>query len=299
MNGTVIRVIGMPRYRVVPWRSGLTPAVGPSRHRRARPPVIPSSNSVAAAGAVQPHAGRRCTQTCRVRVRLRPAAPGAWRVRLRPCQTERDSLVYNRATDWRRAARCLHRAHTFIMMPPAAAQLQQRHLLVASLLLAVAVRETGGTPAHDAALYAAVNKDSRVRIERALDAGANINAQSERTQYFTPLMLAAQQGRGNAVPVLLERGADTELTDKDGFTAMHVAAFHGEVSALTPLPALTVSSRTARLWYLCVCTVAVPLLAVGSGTIADQSRRRSRQALQIRRTNTDLPCVLGRISASH
>ena len=156
-------------------------------------------------------------------------------VLLRLCQAERDILVYQSASDWRRAARCLDRAHTIMfMMRPAAAQLQQRYLLVASMLLAVVVIETAGAPAHDAALYAAVNKDSRVRIERALDAGANINAQSERAQYFTPLMLAAQQGRGNAVPVLLERGADTELMDKDGFTAMHVAAFHGEVGALTP-----------------------------------------------------------------
>ena len=104
------------------------------------------------------------------------------------------------------------------------------HLL--ALFLTAVQTASGGTPAANAALFAAVNKDSRVKIERALDSGADINAQSERTQHFTPLMIAAQRGQGNAVPILLERGADTELTDHNGFTAMHVAAFHGEVSLL-------------------------------------------------------------------
>lgn len=118
------------------------------------------------------------------------------------------------------------------------------HLLMG--LLTAVETASGGTPAADAALFAAVNKDSRIKIERALDSGADINAQTERTQHFSPLMLAAQKGQGNAVPILLERGADTELTDHNGFTAMHIAAFHGEVG-VPHLWLLTARLLTARL----------------------------------------------------
>jgi hypothetical protein len=122
--------------------------------------------------------------------------------------------------------------------------------LTAALVAAGTVSDGGSgapasTPAADAALFSAVNKDSRMRIERALDDGADINAQDSKTGYFTPLMLAAQKGQGNAVPILLERGADTERADKDGFTAMHVAAFHGEVR--DPAPALHRHRARARV----------------------------------------------------
>ena len=120
------------------------------------------------------------------------------------------------------------------------------HLL--TLLLTAVDTASGGSPAADAALFAAVDKDSRFKIERALDSGADINAQSERTQHFTPLMLAAQKGQGNAVPILLERGADTELTDHKGFTAMHIAAFYGEVSACWI--ATQLDSLLAYCWLL-------------------------------------------------
>ena len=79
--------------------------------------------------------------------------------------------------------------------------------LTAALVAAGTVSDGGSgapasTPAADAALFSAVNKDSRMRIERALDDGADINAQDSKTGYFTPLMLAATGGNVETVQLL-------------------------------------------------------------------------------------------------
>ena len=102
-----------------------------------------------------------------------------------------------------------------------------RSLALMALVLLTAAADAG-TPADDAALFAAVNKDSARNIRLALEVGADVDAQSVASNHMTPLMLAVQKGQGNAIPILLEHGADTEKATPDGFTAMHIAAFHGE-----------------------------------------------------------------------
>jgi ankyrin repeat protein len=72
----------------------------------------------------------------------------------------------------------------------------------------------GGTPLHDAALGG--NPDI---IQLLLDHGAAIDAR-DKDENATPLMLAASLGRAKAVGVLLARGADPALRDREGHTAL-------------------------------------------------------------------------------
>ena len=73
---------------------------------------------------------------------------------------------------------------------------------------------TGGTPLHDAALGGNV-----AVIAFLLDRGARINA-IDRDASVTPLMLAASMGHAKAVETLLEHGADRNLKDRFGRTAL-------------------------------------------------------------------------------
>ena len=52
---------------------------------------------------------------------------------------------------------------------------------------------------------------------------------------FSPLMYACQCGQRGAIELLLKRGADPHCTDADGWTALHVACFNGQVEAVSAL----------------------------------------------------------------
>ena len=62
---------------------------------------------------------------------------------------------------------------------------------------------------------------------------AEINARNEHG--VTALMRAAYHGRGEMVRVLLEHGADPNLTRNDNFTALSLAAFFGHVEIVEVL----------------------------------------------------------------
>jgi uncharacterized protein len=88
-----------------------------------------------------------------------------------------------------------------------------------ALLLAKGARleargDNGEGPLHDAALGG-----SPEVITLLLDHGAAIDA-PDRESGATPLMIAASLGRAGAVAVLLRRGANPQLRDHAGHTAL-------------------------------------------------------------------------------
>jgi hypothetical protein len=68
----------------------------------------------------------------------------------------------------------------------------------------------------------------RAVAEILLDNGASLDLQSEDRGY-SPLMDAAQAGSSDLVGLFLERGADSDLTSKDGQTALVVAVGRNDV----------------------------------------------------------------------
>lgn len=47
------------------------------------------------------------------------------------------------------------------------------------------------------------------------------------TEGRTPLVVATLAGKFHAVQMLLHAGADVNIGDKDGYTPIHIAGFHG------------------------------------------------------------------------
>ncbi|MFN7779339.1 MAG: ankyrin repeat domain-containing protein [Betaproteobacteria bacterium] len=72
-----------------------------------------------------------------------------------------------------------------------------------------------------AALEAAIVADDPQAIERALAAGAQVNARGRRNA--TPLMVAVDRLKPRAVTTLLARGADPNLKADDGTSAVSLA----------------------------------------------------------------------------
>ena len=58
-----------------------------------------------------------------------------------------------------------------------------------------------------------------------ITAGADVDAKNGVG--FTPLIVAARNGRNDFVSLLLENGADPEAVDNDGRSAMHYASEAG------------------------------------------------------------------------
>lgn len=73
----------------------------------------------------------------------------------------------------------------------------------------------------DAALVQAVESDDRAAIARAIVAGGNVNARGGHR--VTPLMIAVDRRKKNAVAELLARGADANLKADDGASAVSLA----------------------------------------------------------------------------
>ena len=63
-------------------------------------------------------------------------------------------------------------------------------------------------------------------LKQALHGGADINAQHPESKQ-TPLMSATLGGHAKIVKYLLDKGADTTIPEKDGYTPMHGAGFQG------------------------------------------------------------------------
>ena len=64
--------------------------------------------------------------------------------------------------------------------------------------------------------------------------GAEINHRQEHSGQ-TPLFAAVLRGKTNIVKYLLSQGADTSITEIDGYTLVHGAAFQGRPAVMDVL----------------------------------------------------------------
>jgi ankyrin repeat protein len=84
-------------------------------------------------------------------------------------------------------------------------------------------------------LLAAVNSGDMNRVKILVEtAHDNCTTDDDDVQY-TPLMLAAANGRVDLVQVLLDGGANIETRNPHGWTSLHVAAFQGHLEVCRKL----------------------------------------------------------------
>ena len=80
----------------------------------------------------------------------------------------------------------------------------------------------------DADFNYALEREDLERAQQLLDQGADINARFIRAEGFTSLMMAVKKkNNANRVAWLLERGADPDVGNFSGRTALHLAARDG------------------------------------------------------------------------
>jgi ankyrin repeat protein len=101
-----------------------------------------------------------------------------------------------------------------------------------TLLLSIAILNfLPGARARRQTHFARAAADGNVRSMRLLQmAGARVNNQES-----APLLLAAGEGRLDAVRYLLDQGADVNARDERGRSALTEAAFNGNASVLKEL----------------------------------------------------------------
>lgn len=85
-------------------------------------------------------------------------------------------------------------------------------------------------------LFAAIDKDDVGAIKTLLSNKADINSRLASNGYST-VMQATKGGQLRALRYLILKGADTNLQDKDGRTAMHIAATEGKIDIFNVLAA--------------------------------------------------------------
>ena len=111
------------------------------------------------------------------------------------------------------------------------------------LVVACAVRaaasptDTSYVQERDGALFEARKEGDVAAVRRALDAGANVNAGSP-SNHQTTLFNAIIFKQADIVELLLSRGADARVEQKNGFTALDAAAFSGNADVVPALVAL-------------------------------------------------------------
>lgn len=94
-----------------------------------------------------------------------------------------------------------------------------------NLPLATWLLDAGASPEH--CLWAAAFRDDEAMLKLLVDRGANIDAVAEDE---TPLLGAVKVSRFLAVRILLEAGADPDVQDGKGMTALHYMLKKGSAS---------------------------------------------------------------------
>jgi hypothetical protein len=117
----------------------------------------------------------------------------------------------------------------------------QEELVVALIKRGADVNKPGWAPLH----YAATNSHLGV-MQMLLDENAYIDAESPNGT--TPLMMAALYGSGPAVKLLLDAGADPQLKNQQGLTAIDFARRASRQEAVDMITAAIRSKQPRGTW---------------------------------------------------
>ncbi|EHK47861.1 putative ankyrin repeat protein [Trichoderma atroviride IMI 206040] len=123
-------------------------------------------------------------------------------------------------------------------------QLENMKILIqkgGSTLLIDKANDEGNTPLHIAA-----EKDRAEAISFLLSAKADINKPGERN--VTPLFMAAYAGSVTAVQELLTHEADPNISRDDGWAPLHAAADNAEITQLLVKSNANVNQQKSDLW---------------------------------------------------
>jgi ankyrin repeat protein len=116
-------------------------------------------------------------------------------------------------------------------------------------------------------------QDQAVKLIKALK-GAGANLDVENGQGLTPLMLAAQNGKGEVVSTLIDAGVDVNKKNSGGYTALMFAAAAGNIDILARLlvakpdcNVVDAEGKTALTWAVTKNQLEIvkALLAAGAG----------------------------------
>ncbi|KAH8054494.1 hypothetical protein JL722_8842 [Aureococcus anophagefferens] len=110
---------------------------------------------------------------------------------------------------------------------------------------AAAATDTSYVQERDGALFEARKEGDVAAVRRALDAGANVNAGSP-SNHQTTLFNAIIFKQADIIELLLSRGADARVEQKNGFTALDAAAFSGNADVVPALVALGLDPARRR-----------------------------------------------------
>ena len=81
----------------------------------------------------------------------------------------------------------------------------------------------------------AANIGDSEKLRRLIEAGQDVNQRDGTWEKRTPLMWAAKMGRTDCVKYLIQNGAQLDLKDDDGDTALHLAAYWGHLEVMKRL----------------------------------------------------------------
>ncbi len=83
-------------------------------------------------------------------------------------------------------------------------------------------------------MHDAAKKGGLKKLKRLVEAGHDVN-QRDGWMATIPLMYAAMRGHTDCVEYLLQNGAQLDLKDRDGKTALHLAADGGHLEVIKKL----------------------------------------------------------------
>ena len=120
-------------------------------------------------------------------------------------------------------------------------------LCATSMLAGAQVPPTPADRARYDGVFAAADRGDVAAIERALRAGARVDARDDYAR--TPLHVAAYAGRIEAMRALVAAGADANALERDRYDIVTIAAVANDVPTLAAALALGCSARNVTSRY--------------------------------------------------